>query len=194
VRGVRATVPGCQQLIALLINDPALSYAQISARLDIPVASIGPNRRRCLDKLRRHPAIAALINADAQTATSHAYSQRNAEEASPPSHAFLACPAMKTAAYHHPPGRAEFPHLHAQRDDHCRANLRTDRRVGARLLRDLRAFGPLAGPGCDGQPAVYLCIAALEVNVLNCRRQGLPDCHSAGTSARGCMPHGVRHP
>lgn len=57
--------PSCQQLIALLIHDPALSDAQISARLDIPVGSIGPNRRRCLDKLRRHPAIAALINADA---------------------------------------------------------------------------------------------------------------------------------
>jgi DNA-directed RNA polymerase specialized sigma24 family protein len=55
--------PGCQQLLALLIHDPALSYAQISARLGIPVGSIGPTRRRCLDKLRRHPAITALINA-----------------------------------------------------------------------------------------------------------------------------------
>jgi hypothetical protein len=25
---------------------------------------------------------------------------------------------------------------------------------------------------------------------LICRRQGLPDCHGAGTSVRGCMPHG----
>ena len=55
--------PGCQQLLALLIQDPALSYAEISARLGIPVGSIGPSRRRCLDKLRRHPAITALINA-----------------------------------------------------------------------------------------------------------------------------------
>jgi len=39
-----------------------LPYAQISARLGIPVSSIGPTRRRCLDKLRRHPDIAALIN------------------------------------------------------------------------------------------------------------------------------------
>ena len=54
--------PGCQQLLALLIEDPALSYAEIGARLGIPVGSIGPTRRRCLDKLRRHPAIAALIN------------------------------------------------------------------------------------------------------------------------------------
>ena len=60
--------PCCQQLIALLINDPPVPYAQISARLGIPVGSIGPNRRRCLDKLRHHPAIAALNNAEAQTA------------------------------------------------------------------------------------------------------------------------------
>ena len=41
-----------------------MPYAEISARLGIPVGSIGPTRRRCLDTLRRHPAIAALINAD----------------------------------------------------------------------------------------------------------------------------------
>ena len=56
--------PGCQQLLALLIRDPALSYAEISARLGIPAGSIGPRRRRCLDKLRGHPAVIALINAD----------------------------------------------------------------------------------------------------------------------------------
>ena len=56
--------PGGQQLIALLIEDPPVPYAEISARLGIPVGSIGPTRGRCLDKLRRHPAIAALINAD----------------------------------------------------------------------------------------------------------------------------------
>ena len=56
--------PGCQQLLALLIADPPVPYAEISARLGIPVGSIGPTCRRCLDKLRRHPAIAALINAD----------------------------------------------------------------------------------------------------------------------------------
>ena len=56
--------PGCQQLLALLTADPPTSYAEISAKLGIPVGSIGPTRRRCLDKLRRHPAITALINAD----------------------------------------------------------------------------------------------------------------------------------
>ncbi len=60
--------PFCQQLIALLIEDPPVPYAEISARLGIPVGSIGPSRRRCLDKLRRDPAIAALISAEAETA------------------------------------------------------------------------------------------------------------------------------
>jgi hypothetical protein len=46
------------------LEDPPVLYAEISARLGIPVGSIGPNRGRCLDKLRRHPAIAALIDAD----------------------------------------------------------------------------------------------------------------------------------
>jgi RNA polymerase sigma factor (sigma-70 family) len=54
-----------QQLIAILIEDPPVPYTKISARLGIPVGSIGPNRRRCLAKLRRYPAIAALINTDA---------------------------------------------------------------------------------------------------------------------------------
>jgi RNA polymerase sigma factor (sigma-70 family) len=57
--------PRGQQLLALLIQDPPVPYAQISATLGIPVGSIGPNRRRCLRRLRSHPAIAALINADA---------------------------------------------------------------------------------------------------------------------------------
>jgi RNA polymerase sigma factor (sigma-70 family) len=54
--------PDGQRLIALLIADPPVPYAQISARLGIPVGSIGPTRRRCLDRMRRHPAIAALAS------------------------------------------------------------------------------------------------------------------------------------
>jgi hypothetical protein len=38
-------------------------YAEISAKLDIPLGSIGPTRACCLDKLRQQPAIAALIDA-----------------------------------------------------------------------------------------------------------------------------------
>jgi RNA polymerase sigma factor (sigma-70 family) len=60
--------PREQQLIAILTADPPVPYAEISARLAIPVGGIGPSRGRCLDKLRRHPAIAALINAEAPAA------------------------------------------------------------------------------------------------------------------------------
>jgi RNA polymerase sigma factor (sigma-70 family) len=56
--------PFSQQLIALLIQDPPVPYAEISATLGIAVGSIGPYRGRCLEKLRRHPAIAALMNAE----------------------------------------------------------------------------------------------------------------------------------
>jgi RNA polymerase sigma factor (sigma-70 family) len=59
--------PGYQQLISLLTRDPPVSYAEISTRLGIPVGSIGPTRRRCLNRLRRHPAVAALINPEADS-------------------------------------------------------------------------------------------------------------------------------
>jgi RNA polymerase sigma factor (sigma-70 family) len=62
----RALPPADQRLVLLLLEDPPLQYAEISARLGIPIGSIGPNRGRCLDKLRRHPAIAALINPDSR--------------------------------------------------------------------------------------------------------------------------------
>lgn len=58
--------PRGQQLLTLLTRDPPVPYAQISATLGIPVGSIGPHRARCLNKLRQHPAIAALINAEAR--------------------------------------------------------------------------------------------------------------------------------
>ena len=49
-----------QRLISLLLVDPPLPYTEISVRLGIAVGSIGPYRRRYLDTMRRHPAIAAL--------------------------------------------------------------------------------------------------------------------------------------
>ncbi len=60
--------PSDQRLVALLLEDPPLPYAEISVRLGIPIGSIGPTRRRCLDKLRRYPAVAALISADTSPA------------------------------------------------------------------------------------------------------------------------------
>ena len=53
--------PRCQELIGLLLADPPVTYAEISDKLGIPIGSIGPTRSRCLDRLRRYPAVAALI-------------------------------------------------------------------------------------------------------------------------------------
>ncbi len=58
--------PDGQRLIALLLADPPLRCTEISARLGIPIGSIGPNRSRCLAKIRRYPAIATLINSEEQ--------------------------------------------------------------------------------------------------------------------------------
>ena len=66
LREALARLPlSCRQLLVLLSADPPVPYAEISARLGISIGSIGPNRRRCLDRLGRDPAIAALINAEA---------------------------------------------------------------------------------------------------------------------------------
>ena len=55
--------PCCQRLLTLLIDESPIPDAEISARLGIPVGGIGPTRSRCLDKLRRDPAIVALTSA-----------------------------------------------------------------------------------------------------------------------------------
>ena len=52
--------PAWRRLMAMLAADPPVPYAEISSRLGIAVGSIGPTRARCLDRIRRHPAIAAL--------------------------------------------------------------------------------------------------------------------------------------
>jgi RNA polymerase sigma factor (sigma-70 family) len=51
--------PRCQQLLAMLMADPPYSYAQISAALNIPAGSIGPQRARCLERLHRSGAFTA---------------------------------------------------------------------------------------------------------------------------------------
>jgi len=46
--------PDCQALLTMrVLNDPQPSYEEISVALDIPIGSIGPTRRRCLDKLKQ---------------------------------------------------------------------------------------------------------------------------------------------
>lgn len=51
----------CQALLTLLTRDPPTAYDEISRQLHVPVGSIGPNRARCLDRLRRTPALALLV-------------------------------------------------------------------------------------------------------------------------------------
>jgi len=58
----------CQQLLSMLIQDPPVSYGEISARLGIPVGGIGPTRARCLRKLRRCPVLDALLESHPETA------------------------------------------------------------------------------------------------------------------------------
>lgn len=50
-----------QDLLALLCADPPLPYAEISARLGVPRGAIGPMRQRCIARVRRFPAVAALV-------------------------------------------------------------------------------------------------------------------------------------
>lgn len=42
----------CQRLLRILTADPAPSYEDIGDALDMPIGSIGPTRRRCLERLR----------------------------------------------------------------------------------------------------------------------------------------------
>lgn len=54
----------CQRLLALLVSGDPASYAEIGARLQMPVGSIGPTRSRCLEKLRACPAVARWLTAE----------------------------------------------------------------------------------------------------------------------------------
>lgn len=51
-------------LLLLLLSDPPPSYEEISERLGIPIGGIGPTRARALERLRRSPAMAALMADD----------------------------------------------------------------------------------------------------------------------------------
>ncbi|GGN90953.1 RNA polymerase sigma factor [Actinoplanes lobatus] len=43
----------CQRLLRVLMAEPPPSYVEAAAALDMPIGSLGPTRRRCLEKLRR---------------------------------------------------------------------------------------------------------------------------------------------
>lgn len=52
----------CRQLLGMLFREPPATYAEISAELGMAVGAIGPNRQRCLDRLRAMPEFTALID------------------------------------------------------------------------------------------------------------------------------------
>jgi RNA polymerase sigma factor (sigma-70 family) len=49
-------------LLLLLIEDPPVSYEEISRRLGLPVGGIGPTRARALARIRAHQAVQALLD------------------------------------------------------------------------------------------------------------------------------------
>ncbi|WP_158852977.1 RNA polymerase sigma factor [Saccharothrix deserti] len=60
--GFRSLSRQCQVLLTRLMADPPPSYAVVSEQLAMPVGSIGPTRIRCLDKLRKTPAVLRLVS------------------------------------------------------------------------------------------------------------------------------------
>ena len=55
----------CRTLLRVLLADPPLSYTEVAEVLDMPIGSIGPTRRRCLEHLRRR-LVEAGVGADQQ--------------------------------------------------------------------------------------------------------------------------------
>ncbi|MFS8096038.1 sigma-70 family RNA polymerase sigma factor [Lentzea alba] len=55
----------CKRLLTKLMTDPPPSYQVVSEELAMPVGSIGPTRIRCLEKLRKTPALSAFLGAPA---------------------------------------------------------------------------------------------------------------------------------
>ena len=63
VRSAFAMLPlRCRQLLSMLISEPPHSYQEISRVLEIPIGSIGPQRARCLQRLRRSDSLADFID------------------------------------------------------------------------------------------------------------------------------------
>ncbi len=67
LRAAFAELPSrARELLSMLISDPPHSYAEIHRELGIPVGSIGPQRARSLDRLRRLLDVAALAEDEAR--------------------------------------------------------------------------------------------------------------------------------
>jgi RNA polymerase sigma factor (sigma-70 family) len=67
IRAAFAELPSrCQQLLSMLMRDPPRSYGEIHTALGIPVGSIGPQRARCLERMRKSSALIALRDDELQ--------------------------------------------------------------------------------------------------------------------------------
>jgi RNA polymerase sigma factor (sigma-70 family) len=61
LREALAELPAARRdLLLLLVGDPPAAYEDISARLGIPIGSIGPTRARALEQLRRTRSVRQL--------------------------------------------------------------------------------------------------------------------------------------
>ncbi|WP_197686186.1 RNA polymerase sigma factor [Actinoplanes derwentensis] len=61
--GLNQLGDGCQRLLRVMMAEPAPSYAEAAAALDVPIGYLGPTRHRCLEKLRRlmRPAVSGTV-------------------------------------------------------------------------------------------------------------------------------------
>jgi len=63
LRAALAELPASSQsLMDMLVSDPPYSYAAISTALGIPVECIGPQRARCLERIRESSALLGLAD------------------------------------------------------------------------------------------------------------------------------------
>lgn len=66
LREAFATLPARdRRLLTLLLADPPPSYQEISVILGVPIGTIGPTRKRTIERLRSSPPLAALLSTEA---------------------------------------------------------------------------------------------------------------------------------
>ncbi len=52
----------CQQLLRVLMASPPPAYTEVAAALDMPMGSIGPARKRCLNQLKRFVIDSGIVD------------------------------------------------------------------------------------------------------------------------------------
>jgi RNA polymerase sigma factor (sigma-70 family) len=65
--GLAELNPRQRELLVLLVEDPPLSYAEISSRTGIPVGAIGPTRARAVERLRHTAPVQAWMDQPSDT-------------------------------------------------------------------------------------------------------------------------------